>query len=216
MALENFILGFRLGMRTAMESLDEDDGSHWMFPSPKKEDSPLDSAAVRKKLSAVLKRAGCPAARFHDLRHTFATSALKHGMDVKTLSTVIGHVSSATTLNVYAHVTDEMRQKAADKIDRAITGTEPPQEKELKPPSRTAFQPVKGKYRKPGTGCISQINDHLWEGRYSPKINGRRMSRNVYAKTEAECEEKLAELIREMKAEIAAGKERQKQGGLTS
>ena len=190
--------------------------SHWMFPSPKKEDSPLDPAAVRKKLSAVLKRAGCPAVRFHDLRHTFATSALEHGMDVKTLSTVIGHVSSATTLNVYAHVTDEMRQKAADKIDRAITGREPPQGKAPKPPGRTAFQPVKGKYRKPGTGCISQINDHLWEGRYSPKINGRRMSRNVYAKTEAECEEKLAELIREMKAEIAAGKERQKQGGLTS
>ena len=190
--------------------------SHWMFPSPKKEDSPLDPAAVRKKLSAVLKRAGCPAARFHDLRHTFATSALEHGMDVKTLSTVIGHVSSATTLNVYAHVTDEMRQKAADKIDRAITGREPPQGKAPKPPGRTAFQPVKGKYRKPGTGCISQINDHLWEGRYSPKVNGRRMARNVYAKTEAECEEKLAELIREMKAEIAAGKERQKQGGLTS
>ena len=65
--------------------------------------------------------------------------------------------------------TDEMRQKAADKIDRAITGTEPPQEKELKPPGRTAFQPVKGKYRKPGTGCISQINDHLWGGALLPK-----------------------------------------------
>ena len=185
-----------------------------MFPSPKKGDSPRDPAAVRKKLSAVLKRAGCPAARFHDLRHTFATSALEHGMDVKTLSTVIGHVSSATTLNVYAHVTDEMRQKAADKIDRAITGTEPPQEKELKPPSRTAFQPVKGKYRKPGTGCISQINDHLWEGRYSPKVNGKRVARNVYARTEAECEAKLAELIREMKAEIAAGKERENRTAL--
>ena len=135
-------------------------------------------------------------------------------MDVKTLSTVIGHVSSATTLNVYAHVTDEMRQKAADKIDRAITGTEPPQEKELKPPSRTAFQPVKGKYRKPGTGCISQINDHLWEGRYSPKVNGKRMARNVYAKTEAECEAKLAELIREMKAELTAERERGKRAEL--
>lgn len=188
--------------------------SHWMFPSPKKEDSPLDPAAVRKKLSAVLKRAGCPAARFHDLRHTFATSALEHGMDVKTLSTVIGHVSSATTLNVYAHITDEMRQKAADNIDRAITGTEPPQEKELKPPGRTAFQPVKGKYRKPGTGCISQINDHLWEGRYSPKVNGKRMARNVYAKTEAECEAKLAELIREMKAELTAERERGKRAEL--
>ena len=188
--------------------------SRWVFPSPKKEDSPLDPAAVRKKLAAVLKRAGCPAARFHDLRHTFATSALEHGMDVKTLSTVIGHVSSTTTLNVYAHITDEMRQKAADKIDRAITGTEPSHEKTPKPSGRTSFQPVKGKYRKPGTGCISQINDHLWEGRYSPKVNGKRMSQNVYAKTEAECEMKLAELIREMKAEIAAGKEREKRTAL--
>ena len=186
--------------------------SRWMFPSPRKGDSPRDPTAVRKKLSAVLKRAGCPAARFHDLRHTFATSALEHGMDVKTLSTVIGHVSSATTLNVYAHVTDEMRQKAADKIDRAITGREPPQGKAPKPPGRTAFQPVKGKYRKPGTGCISQINDHLWEGRYSPKVNGRRMARNVYAKTEAECEEKLAELIRETKREIAALRTQSKAG----
>ena len=107
-----------------------------------------------------------------------------------------------------------MRQKAADKIDRAITGTEPPQEKELKPPSRTAFQPVKGKYRKPGTGCISQINDHLWEGRYSPKVNGKRMPRNVYAKTGGRVRGELAELIREMKAEIAAGKEREKRTAL--
>ena len=47
-------------------------------------------------------------------------------MDIKTLSAIIGHVSSATTLNVYAHVTDEMRQKAADHIDRGIAGVEPP------------------------------------------------------------------------------------------
>ena len=135
-------------------------------------------------------------------------------MDVKTLSTVIGHVSSATTLNVYAHVTDEMRQKAADKIDRAITGTEPPQEKELKPPNRTDFQPVKGKYRKPGTLDRVLLNDHLWEGRYSPKVNGKRVARNVYARTEAECEAKLAELIREMKAELTAERERGKRAEL--
>jgi hypothetical protein len=47
------------------------------------------------------------------------------------------------------------------------------------------------------------INEHLYEGRYSPKINGKRMARNVYAKTREECEEKLAELIKTMKAEIA-------------
>ncbi len=56
----------------------------------------MDPAAVRKRLSTVLKRAYCKRLRFHDLRHTFATASLEHGMDVKTLSTIIGHVSSST------------------------------------------------------------------------------------------------------------------------
>ena len=46
---------------------------------------------------------------------------------------------------------------------------------------------------------MTQINDHLWEGRYSPKVDGKRIARNVYAPTEEECEQKLAELIKEMK-----------------
>ena len=180
-------------------------GSRWMFPSPRKEDSPRDPAAVRKKLSTILERAGCKHVRFHDLRHTFATKALEHGMDIKTLSAIIGHVSSATTLNVYAHATDGMRQSAAAKIDRAIVKAEPGPDAAVKEkPVRTTFQAVKGKYRKPGTGCVSQIGDHLWEGRYSPKVNGKRMTRNVYAHSEEECEAKLAKLIEEMKEELAA------------
>ena len=94
--------------------------SRWMFPSPVKEDSPLDPAAVRKRLQTILERAECKRLRFHDLRHTFATASLEHGMDIKTLSTIIGHVSSTTTLNTYTHVTDAMRQNAADKIDQGI------------------------------------------------------------------------------------------------
>ena len=114
------------------------------------------------------------------------------------------HLSSATTLNVYAHVSDEMRQRAADRIDRGIAGVEPPPNpKPSNQATATPFQAVKGKYRKPGTGCVSQINDHLWEGRYSPKVNGKRIARNIYAPTEAECEEKLAVLITEMKQELA-------------
>ena len=196
-----------------LKSYRQNINSRWIFPSPKKEDSPLDPAAVRKKLAIVLERAGCKHVRFHDLRHTFATNALEHGMDIKTLSAIIGHVSSATTLNVYAHVTDEMRQSAAAKIDRVIAKAKPqPKSKAPKKSARSTFQAVKGKYRKPGTGCVTQISDHLWEGRYSPKVNGKRMARNIYAPTEDECEEKLAQLIVQMKAEIAVLRAQAKAG----
>ena len=56
--------------------------SRWMFPSPVKEDSPMDPAAVRNRLQTVLERAECKRLRFHDLRHTFATASLEHGMDI--------------------------------------------------------------------------------------------------------------------------------------
>lgn len=58
--------------------------------------------------------------RFHDLRHTFACEALRHGADVKTLSEALGHYSTAFTLDVYAHVTEEMSANFADIISRAI------------------------------------------------------------------------------------------------
>ena len=134
-------------------------------------------------------------------------------MDIKTLSAIIGHVSSATTLNVYAHVTDKMQQKAADRIDRGIAGVEPPPKPERQQrPKATDFQAVKGKYRKQGTGCITKINDHLWEGRYSPRVNGKRIARNVYASTEEECERRLAKLIVEMKRELEPLRARKKAG----
>jgi hypothetical protein len=74
---------------------------------------------------------------------------------------------------------------------------------------QSSFQPYKSKYRKAGTGGIYQLNDHLWEGKYSPRdAHGKRISRNVYAKTREECEEKLAAMIEEVKTEIAAEKEK--------
>ena len=59
------------------------------------------------------------------MRHLFVTTALESGMDVKTLSAIIGHISAKTTLNTYTHVTDAMRQTAAAKIDRGIGKCEP-------------------------------------------------------------------------------------------
>lgn len=61
-----------------------------------------------------------------------------------------------------------------------------------------------GKRRPSGDGMVRKREDGRWEGRYSPRVNGKRMTRNVYTKTEAECEEKLTRMIREMKEELAA------------
>lgn len=187
--------------------------SRWMFPSPVKEDSPRDPNTLYAKMKLVLERAGCKIVRFHDLRHTFATEALEHGMDVKTLSAIIGHVSVATTLNIYTHITDAMQKQAAVTIDRGIAKKKPTTSRKEapKPVSAPAFEAKKGKYRKPGTGCISQINETLWEGRYSPRWpDGKRHPRNIYAHSLEECEKKLAEMIQQVKAEIAAEKERRK------
>lgn len=192
----------------------------WMFPSPVKEGEPRNPSSVYHRFQLILERSHCKKIRFHDLRHTFATMALENGMDIKTLSAMIGHISSETTLNIYSHITDTMQQQAAVRIDREIGGTdaempEPPPPKASEPTPMNAtpekeFEPYKGKIRKSGTGCVTMINDHLYEGRFTPRVNGKRISKNVYAKTREECEEKLAELIKTMKAEIAEMKKQAK------
>ena len=190
----------------------------WIFPSPVKEGEPRNPTAITKRFRIMLERAHCKHVRFHDLRHTFATMALENGMDVKTLSAMIGHVSSETTLNIYSHVTDTMRAQAAVKIDREIGGTDAPMPEAKDEPRQPQtseieenFEPWKPKVRKSGTGCVYQINDHLWEGSYFPRLpNGSRKKFNVYAKTREECEKELAKMIEKKKKEIATEKKKMK------
>ena len=197
--------------------------SKWMFPSPvKSEDSPRDPTNIYKKMQRVLERAECKKIRFHDLRHTFATMALEHGMDIKTLSTMIGHVSSATTLDIYSHITTEMQIKAAQSIDKGIgkvnsqvneKAVPTPIKREKTALKNSTFVPKDGKIRRSGSGGIYQVSQNVWEGSFTPThADGKRIKHNVYAKTKEECEIKLAEMIAEKKAEIAAEKAKLKEG----
>ena len=196
-----------------LRELKEQTDSRWMFPSPVKEDAPLDPQSVYRKMKKVLARAQCKNIRFHDLRHTFATTALEHGMDVKTLSAIIGHISSTTTIDIYSHVTSVMQMQAAQKIEHGIGHSEAYESHETlddqlpaedgKSPASPPFTPYKGKVRKPGTGGIYELNDHLFEGRYSPtNAQGKREVHTVYAKTKEECEALLAQMIAEVRERI--------------
>ena len=68
------------------------------------------------RLKVLLRQAGLPSIRFHDLRHTFATHALAGGVDAKTLSGILGHTNASFTLDTYTHVTEDMQRGAADII----------------------------------------------------------------------------------------------------
>ena len=90
--------------------------SRWMFPSPVLEDMPLNPGSVYARLQLILEHANCQQVRFHDLRHTFATLAISSGVDVKTLSSMLGHYSAGFTLDTYTHITNDMQRGAAEKI----------------------------------------------------------------------------------------------------
>ena len=86
--------------------------SEYVFPSPT--GGPISPDSVIQMLHRVLKRAGLPKVRFHDLRHTFATVALQNGVDIKTVSGMLGHYSAGFTLDTYAHVTTQAQRQAAN------------------------------------------------------------------------------------------------------
>jgi len=132
-------------------------------------------------------------------------------MDIKTLSTTIGHASVDVTLKTYSHVTDTMKSAAAATIDATMGKNKGKTVETARESSRIAkpteqFEVNKGKKRKPGTGYIKQLSVNCWQGRYTPTIDGKRISKNVYAPTEEECEQKLNALIQEMQETIRSSK----------
>ena len=95
--------------------------SQWIFPNPLRPEQPANPNAAYNHLKTLLKRAGLPSIRFHDLRHTFATHALASGVDAKTLSGILGHTQASFTLDTYTHVTGDMQRQAAQVMDAFMT-----------------------------------------------------------------------------------------------
>jgi integrase len=71
------------------------------------------TGALRSTFERVLRRAGLPAIRFHDLRHTCASLLLSENVNPKVVGEMLGHATIAITLDIYGHVMPDMQEDAA-------------------------------------------------------------------------------------------------------
>ena len=77
--------------------------------------NPVSVRSYQRSFELLLKKLKIPHKGFHSLRHTFATRAIECGMDVKTLSEILGHKNPTITLNRYAH---SLMEHKADMMNR--------------------------------------------------------------------------------------------------
>ena len=75
---------------------------------------------VYKDFKQIAASIGCPDTRFHDLRHSYAVAAIRSGDDIKTVQGNLGHATAAFTLDVYGHVTDQMKKESAARMESYI------------------------------------------------------------------------------------------------
>lgn len=84
--------------------------------------SPVPPYEVSRKLGNILKGAGLPPVRFHDLRHTHATLLLEQGVHPKVVSERLGHSSITVTMDIYSHVSQNMQAQVARQVDDLLSG----------------------------------------------------------------------------------------------
>jgi integrase len=79
--------------------------------------SPLEPSGVAQRFDGLLRQAGLPDIRVHDLRHTAASLHLLKGTHPKLVQEMLGHSTITLTLDTYSHVTPGMHAEAAKKMD---------------------------------------------------------------------------------------------------
>lgn len=80
----------------------------------------LSHHTVYHNFKMVVASIGMPEVRFHDLRHSFAVASIRSGDDIKTVQGNLGHATAAFTLDVYGHVTEQMKQASAQRMEGYI------------------------------------------------------------------------------------------------
>ena len=78
----------------------------------------LDPQNFSSRFASVLKQNNLRHVRFHDLRHTAASLMILEGVDLKTISDILGHSSISITADIYGHILEEQKRKAVSKLDK--------------------------------------------------------------------------------------------------
>jgi integrase len=92
----------------------------FLFPSEPDGSSPWNPDSVTRRWATVRAAVGLPKLRLHDLRHFQATMLLKAGVPVKNVSARIGHRDASTTLNIYAHMLEDVDDASAELIGQLL------------------------------------------------------------------------------------------------
>lgn len=85
-----------------------------------KANKPISVRSYQRSFALLQRKLKIPHRGFHSLRHTFATRALECGMDVKTLSEILGHKSPTVTLNRYVHSLMEHKKDMMNRLGKLI------------------------------------------------------------------------------------------------
>ncbi len=79
--------------------------------------TPIHHSNLRKEFISVLNKAKISKIKFHGLRHTYATRLFEENVPIKTVQALLGHSNINTTMNIYTHVTDNMKSNAIEKLN---------------------------------------------------------------------------------------------------
>ena len=94
----------------------------YMFPSPVTGGMYYPDS-INSLHEKILKGAGLPHIRLHDMRHTAATLMLQNGVDIKTVSGMLGHYDAGFTLRTYTHTTTKQQEAAANTMGTVLAAS---------------------------------------------------------------------------------------------